>query len=84
MFFFALIMTFWLPLQVNLKGQPITFRHSLWAAQSIMDATKIVGIGNYKYKEPPINTDPELELRNPTKADKPIPKRKKFIQEYVG
>jgi hypothetical protein len=80
----ALFMSVLLPIQVHPSNQVISITHSLWMVGAAIDATKIVGIGNYRYKEKPVNLNPELFVREPAPDDKPIPKRKQFIQELVN
>ena len=80
----ALLISVLLPLQVHPSQQDISLKNSLWLVGAVMDATKIVGIGNYRYKEKLVNHNPELFVREPGPDDKPIPKRKQFIQELVN
>ena len=80
----SLLLSVVLPLQVHPNKPVASIKHVSWAVQAIADATKIIGIGNYRYKEKPVSHNPELLVREPTFGDKPIPRRKQYIQEYVN
>ena len=77
----SLFVTFLLPMQVH-PHQTTGWNYE-WAVQAVMDATKIIGIGNYNYRKLPENFNPELFVRQPNPDDKPMNRRKQFIQEYV-
>ena len=77
----SLFVTFILPMQVH-PHQTRRLNY-VWAVQAVMDATKIIGIGNYNYRKLPENFNPELHVRQLNPDDKPMHPRKQFIQEYV-
>jgi len=84
MFIISVLVTFLLPIQVHPHHGRLAFPQSLWAVQTIIDTTKIIGIGNYNYRKIPENFNPELFVRQPNPDDKPMHRRKQFIQEYVN
>jgi hypothetical protein len=84
MFIISLLVTFLLPIQVHPHQGRLAFPQSLWAVQTLIDSAKIIGIGNYNYRKLPENLNPELFVRQPNPDDKPMNRRKQFIQEYVN
>jgi len=84
MLIISALFTFLLPIQVHPHQGQLAFPQSLWAVQAIIDTTKIIGIGNYNYRKIPENFNPELFVRQPNPDDKPMHRRKQFIQEYVN
>jgi hypothetical protein len=84
MFIISVLVTFLLPIQVHPNQGRLGFPDSLWAVQTIIDSSKIIGIGNYYYRKTPENFNPELYVRQPNPDDKPMNRRKQFIQELVN
>ena len=79
-----LYLSFWMPYQLLVHDHQHELVKPYWVAQAVMDAAIIIGIGGSRRIEPIENLNPELVLRDPNPDDKPLSRRKKFIQEYVN
>ena len=79
----ALLISFLVPIQVStLKREDVAI-NSYWIAGAVVDIAVIVGLPTYRNKVPFVNLNPELNLREPIKDDKPLKRRRKFVQNYA-
>ena len=83
MLIITLLMSVLLPFQVYLRNTSNVTPKYRWAAQAVMNATRIITMSNHKQKLQ-VLINPELLLRDSNPDDKPIPKRRQYIQEYVN
>jgi hypothetical protein len=54
-----------------------------WVARAAIDSVRLIGIGENRGKPILEIVNPEFNLRDRTKDDTPVSKRKKFIQDYL-
>jgi hypothetical protein len=83
MLIITLLMSVLLPFQVHPGNTSNVTPEYRWAAKAVMDATRIITMSNHKQKLQ-VLINPELLLRDSNPDDKPIPKRRQFIQDYVN
>jgi hypothetical protein len=79
----SLLITFLVPLQVEGAKQDIAKINSYWIAEAVIDVAIIVGLPTYRNKVAFLNLNPELSLRESIKDDKPLTRRRQFVQNYV-
>jgi hypothetical protein len=83
MLIIAVLISVLLPSFVHPGRTTISPKEYFWAAQAVMDATKIITISNHRYHPIQEFINPELQLRDPNPDDRPVSHRKRFIRDYV-
>jgi hypothetical protein len=55
-----------------------------WVTEAVIDSARLLGLPTYRNRVPITVFNPELNLRDAIKEDKPISRRLQFIQSYLN
>jgi hypothetical protein len=84
MFISTLLITLIVPMQMSMGEDGYREISLHWVTVATIDAARLIGLAAYRNKVPLSNLNPELNLREMTKEDMPMPRRKQFVQDYIN
>lgn len=79
----AVLISYLTPIQIGFFNPVTQKAQPNWVAQATIDSARLIGLSGNRGKPILEFANPEFNLREQTKDDKPVPRRKKFIQEYL-
>ena len=71
-------------IQLNSLNPAMKMANIFWVTEAVIDSARLLGLPTYRNKVSIAVFNPELNLRDAIKEDKPISRRLQFIQNYLN